>query len=272
MSSIAIDAGTSSRRGLRAGSFDVSQIAFPGLHHLGWHAHPRACLAVVVEGGVSKRFARSTAEAVLGTVISMPPGELHEDCFSSQGATIVVVESDDELESASCFREWDALLIAIRIARELAIDDDFSPLAVEGLALELAAAAARGPKPPPAERWLQEAYELLRERFHETPSAAQIAAQVGVHPSHLARSFRAHYRESLGGCARRLRLEWAAGQLARTEIQLVSLATAAGFVDQSHFTRAFKKQFGMTPARYRAAHHGYHSTQATYKTGERKAT
>jgi AraC family transcriptional regulator len=75
-----------------------------------------------------------------------------------------------------------------------------------------------------------------------------------VHPSHLARSFRTYYRESLGGCARRLRLEWAAEKLARSDVPLASLATEAGFVDQSHFTRAFKGQFGMTPARYRAAH------------------
>jgi AraC-like DNA-binding protein len=33
-----------------------------------------------------------------------------------------------------------------------------------------------------------------------------------------------------------------------------SLAVVAGFVDQSHLTRAFKSRFGITPARYRAAH------------------
>jgi AraC family transcriptional regulator len=103
-------------------------------------------------------------------------------------------------------------------------------------------------------RWLQEAYELLQERFRETPTAAEIAAQVGVHPSHLARCFRAYYRESLGGCVRRLRLEWAAGELVRSDVPLAFLANEAGFVDQSHFTRSFKSRFGMTPARYRAAH------------------
>jgi AraC family transcriptional regulator len=99
-----------------------------------------------------------------------------------------------------------------------------------------------------------EAYELLHERFRETPSVTEIAASVGVHPSHLARSFRAYYRESLGECVRRLRLEWAASRLVRADVPLATLANEAGFVDQSHFTRAFKRRFGLTPARYRAAH------------------
>jgi AraC-like DNA-binding protein len=30
-------------------------------------------------------------------------------------------------------------------------------------------------------------------------------------------------------------------------------ALAAGFADQSHMTRAFMRQFGITPARYQAA-------------------
>jgi AraC family transcriptional regulator len=33
---------------------------------------------------------------------------------------------------------------------------------------------------------------------------------------------------------------------------LAFLAVEAGFCDQSHFTRAFKRQFGVTPARFRA--------------------
>jgi AraC family transcriptional regulator len=184
----------------------------------------------------------------------MPPDELHQDSFGRDRTEIVVVESDDGIDSVSNFQDWGAMLVALRIERELQVNDAFSPLALEGLALELTAAAGRGPARPCPGRWLQQAYELLHERFREAPTASEIAASVGVHPSHLARCFRAYYRESLGGCVRRLRLEWAAGELVRSDVPLAFLANEAGFVDQSHFTRAFKNRFGMTPARYRAAH------------------
>ena len=49
-------------------------------------------------------------------------------------------------------------------------------------------------------------------------------------------------------------LEWAASQLAVSADSIASLAIRAGFADQSHFTRAFKERYAVTPARYRAAH------------------
>jgi len=35
---------------------------------------------------------------------------------------------------------------------------------------------------------------------------------------------------------------------------LAEIAGRAGFSDQSHFTREFKRRFGITPGRYRLAH------------------
>jgi AraC family transcriptional regulator len=250
----AIDVGTSGSRGLGVGGFAVSQVEFAAGRRLRWHEHPRACVAVVVEGSVRKRFAYRVEDAKAGTVIMMPPLEPHEDVFGEEGARLVVVESEDGVTDMSCFRDWEATLLALRIARELEEPDPFTPLAVEGLALELTVAAARGPTPVSAARWLERVREMLAERFLAPPSARELGDAVGIHPSHLARAFRAAYGESLGGYARRLRLEWAAARLAQTESPLNQIAVEAGFVDQSHFTRTFKGRFGLTPARYRAAH------------------
>jgi len=254
MISKAIAAGTSSGNGVHTGGFDVSEIVFPAGRRLGWHEHPRACVAVVVDGMVRKRFARGGGELDFGAVVAMPCLEPHEDVFGRQGARLVVVEADDGIKSVSWFRDWSATLTAFRIARELAAPDAFTPLALEGLALELTAIAARGPVEARQPPWLEQARELLHERCPAPPSAAELAIEVGVHPSHLARSFRVAYGDSLGGYARRLRLEWAATQLVCSDEPLAYLAAKAGFVDQSHFTRAFRCQFGLTPGRYRSAH------------------
>jgi AraC-like DNA-binding protein len=50
---------------------------------------------------------------------------------------------------------------------------------------------------------------------------------------------------------RRLRLEHAKNALATSERAIADIALEAGFYDQSHFTAAFRRQFGMTPAEYR---------------------
>jgi len=248
----AIATGTSRLSTTRVGAFDVSDIEFSAGRRLSWHAHPRACVAVVVDGGVRKRFARACTELTHGGVIVMPPGEPHEDEFGRDGARLIVVEADDGAQAVSWFDDWNATLLAFRIARELAAPDSFTPLALEGLALELTAAVGRTPTRVRVQPWLERAREALHERPPAT--ATELAAEVGVHPSHLARSFRAAYGDSVGGYARRLRLEWAAEQLARTDEPIACVAAESGFVDQSHLTRAFKRRFGLTPARYRSAH------------------
>ena len=81
--------------------------------------------------------------------------------------------------------------------------------------------------------------------------ANELAQTVGVHPTYLARAFRAQYGLSVGEYGRRLRLAWAAAELARGDTPLAEIAASAGFADQSHFTRVFKTHLGSTPARYR---------------------
>ena len=149
--------------------------------------------------------------------------------------------------------------VARRAADELRMPDGVTPFAVEGLVLELLALAARlqntdaigaGRRSP---RWLGEARALLHDRYREHLRLADIADAVGVHPVHLARVFRLNYGTPVGTYARGLRLTWAAGRLRDSDDGIAQIALEAGFFDQSHFTRTFKRQFGLTPLAYRHA-------------------
>jgi AraC family transcriptional regulator len=82
---------------------------------------------------------------------------------------------------------------------------------------------------------------------------AAIAAALGVHPIHLTRAFRLHFRMTPGDYLRRCRLEKAAALLAGTSTPLVEVALASGFCDQSHLTRAFRRSYRTTPGAYREA-------------------
>jgi AraC family transcriptional regulator len=238
----------------RVGGAEISEVVFAPGCHLSWHFHPHSCLAVVIRGAVRKRFARVEEDAVDGTVIEMPAEERHEDLFGRDGARIVVVESDGEQGTLRCFRDWRATVLAHRVSRELAQPDAYTPLALEGLALELTATVARQRDNGHRDPRLDAVREILIQDLSFPPSLSHIAREIGLHPSHLARMFRAQYGESIGEYGRRLRLEWAAQRLAGSDEGLASIAARAGFADQSHMTREFKRRFGVTPGRYRIAH------------------
>jgi len=102
-------------------------------------------------------------------------------------------------------------------------------------------------------QWLERVRNILEQRFAEPFKLSEIAAEAGVHPVHLAREFRKHYGASVGEYLRRVRIEYACRELMGSNVAVTNIAFAAGFADQSHFSRTFKRLCGTTPGRYRAS-------------------
>jgi len=144
--------------------------------------------------------------------------------------------------------------LALRICHESRVKDTVAPVIVEGLMLEMLGHASRSLVKAPARLpdWLTQARDLLHGRFNDSLNLIEIANSVGVHPTHLARSFKKHYQTTVGEYLRRLRLDWATRQLSETEDSIAEIASAAGFYDQSHFSHLFKEHTGFTPAEFRA--------------------
>jgi AraC family transcriptional regulator len=221
-------------------------------------------IALVLEGGLVKSFPRRTMELDRSCGVTMPAGATHSARFGTRGARIAVVKPRNAAGAAlGCFDRLAELRgrgfgwLAWRLVAELRASDAAAPIAAEGFALELLAATSRETRPArrgaisPA--WLRTAEELLRARGGERVGLAELASDVGVHPAHLARVFRAHHGVSPGEYGRRLRLARAAEEIAGGDMPLAAIAARAGFADQSHFTRLFKRHMGVTPARYRDA-------------------
>src|SRR5262249_52559171 len=160
------------------------------------------------------------------------------------------------LEGPAEFRGSPPAHLALRLYQEYCRMDDLSPLAMEGLALELLAAASRRPAPVPGRRpppWLGRVTDILQARFAEKFSLADLAAAVDVCPDHLARAFRLHRGCTVGEYVRRLRVDFACRRLASSDAGVVEIALAAGFSDQSHLTKTFKRHVGVTPGEFRAS-------------------
>jgi AraC family transcriptional regulator len=249
-----------------AGRFAISDLSFGGGTFLREHAHERACLAFVLAGSVDKRFASSAHLLGVSQAVTMPAGANHSDRFATTGARMLVIEplSSDEDDLGPCkplFDRISALSVPSpigpiwRLTSELRASDSAAPLALEALVLDLVARTIRRLKPVPLSPRPPEWLAVVEERLHNWDSTpvrvATLADDIGVHPVHLARVFRVHHGVPLATYLRGLRLDWAAGQL-RTTTSIADISVGAGFVDQSHFTRAFRAHTGLTPGRYRA--------------------
>jgi AraC family transcriptional regulator len=240
----------------------LSELRFPPDYLQSPFEPQRPYLALVLEGGMVKSFRAKTMDFGRGSALTMPAGLWHGARFGAVGSTIVIVRpSGDSTPLTDAFRRAAELRgrgltwLGWRLAGELRASDAAAPLAAEGFALEILAATAReaaidrrAGRPP---RWLGSAEEFLRARMGEPVGLSEVASAVGVSAAHLARVFRARYGISVGAYGRRLRLDWAAAEIARTDGPIADIATAAGFADQSHFTRLFRRHLGTTPARYR---------------------
>jgi AraC family transcriptional regulator len=104
---------------------------------------------------------------------------------------------------------------------------------------------------PLSARRLALSAEYLSQHLTPAPRLADVAQVAGVHPMHLARLFRERFGYSMGEFVRRRRIAWACGQLAGSEATIAAIALAAGFADQAHFTRTFRRITGCTPSWYR---------------------
>lgn len=266
IATVPITMGASGAATLALDDFLVTDAGFPAAERLPPHVHERASLAVMLEGSFDLSIVHRVFACEPGCFVTEPAEERHGNILGSGGAHVVVIQPDPVAVAGlgACGRLFDAVRhvrrspgsgVARRIAHELRAPDAITPLAVEGLVLELLALCSRQDRIDAllrrSPRWLTEARELLHARFRDPPRIRDLAVRAGVHPDHLARAFRVRFGVPIGAYVRRLRLEWAATRLETAESAIAQVALEAGFADQSHFTRVFKRHTGLTPAEYR---------------------
>jgi len=89
------------------------------------------------------------------------------------------------------------------------------------------------------------------EHLDEPLTLAELAAIAGFSPYHFHRIFRHVTGEAPKAYLRRLRLERAVYRLKVSPDNVLQIALEAGFSTHETFTRAFMRQFGVTPSEFR---------------------
>ncbi|MFY9556511.1 MAG: AraC family transcriptional regulator [Blastocatellia bacterium] len=138
---------------------------------------------------------------------------------------------------------------------EYSVPSVASDLTLEGLIMEMLGQVARdrGTAETATPQWLKLAVEMVHSEFGCNLTVTKIAETVGVHPFHLSRVFRRFYHQGIGEYLSKIRVEFACEELSKSEAQLADIAFKAGFADQSHFSRVFKRVIGVTPGAFRGS-------------------
>jgi AraC family transcriptional regulator len=243
---------------------EISEALYPPNLRQPRHSHALASFSFVLRGSYLENYGARPVTRQASTIVFRPPHESHAVEYRSEPVGILSVQIDSArlsylkeqaivFDSRASRRSATIDWLGHRLYQEFHHADSFSALALEGLVFEILAESARARNTPNerSPRWLNRAEEFLHDNFTTSFAFEEVARSAGVHPVHLARVFRKTHGCTIGEYVRRLRLEFAVGQIVKSEVTLADIAIASGFADQSHLTNTFKAHFGITPSAYR---------------------
>lgn len=157
--------------------------------------------------------------------------------------------------------QYELLGLARRGASLLAVENVVAELADEAVGAAYRTRERGDPSGSPSSRVRRRRHELveaaklaLNERVDALPSLGELARALGCSPFHLSRTFHRVAGLSLRRYAGRLRTRLAADRLAAGARDLTKLALDLGYADHSHFTNAFRREWGSPPSRFRDSH------------------
>jgi AraC-like DNA-binding protein len=232
------------------------------------HAHDEWSFALVTEGANRYRRERMVESAPAGTVCLVNPGEVH----TGGGAVMtyinvrpprpVLADLLPEIDFAKAgfvqavFDDRETVARLGHMFRAIVAEDgplDGEAALTQGLGYLF---ARHGGSPLPAPPGLDHPRlkairDLIEARLAEPLLLGEVAGHVGLSRFHLTRSFAAATGFTIQAYLRWRRVE-RAKSLIQAGLPLAEASLAAGFSDQAHMTRLFKRMTGVTPARWRS--------------------
>lgn len=246
------------------------ELSFAADYYAPGEVHPRHqhdCLhfSIVLRGSVAETVGGDTEYAGPLSVVAKNPGVKHADEFGSRGAALARLALEggtlgDAMGDSRWNTEWrwthdpevaKPFLRLVHRGRQGVTTFECTDVDVVDLLAAFTAQPARQMRgKPPA--WLEQTMVEMRESWNPGVVVTDIARGAGVHPVYLARVVRRWYGTTVGDELRRLRFRWAVAAISSGGTETVSeVAHAAGFSDEPHLCREFRKLLDVTPRHYR---------------------
>ncbi len=155
--------------------------------------------------------------------------------------------------SAASYLRLRRLLSSVGSGSVEAIEFEEDALSLDASAVGAALRGASERARPPRERTRRRdaaaaARGLLASRFREAVRLEEVARAVGLSTFHLCRTFKEETGTSVHRYLHRLRLRWALECLGDRRGDLTALALELGYSSHSHFSAAFRREFGVAPS------------------------
>ena len=238
------------------------------------HTHDCFVVAAFKAGAQKHRIARHHGIAYPGTVMIIPPGEVHtgESMQRDQGWTYsAFYPSQDNLERISAELLWqergsldfgrsllvedkelaDRLLRASDVAYMVQDALRRQEVVYEAMSLLIKRYGHRksGNTRPPLQASISRGLEFMNDCFKHPLRIEDISTVAGLSEFHFMRLFKSRMNMTVHQYLNNVRLESAKTMLAHG-VPATAVATNVGFYDQSHFTKNFRRAFGITPNSY----------------------
>jgi AraC-like DNA-binding protein len=245
-------------------------------HEFAPHWHDAYTIPVIVAGAEGYRYRGSDYVAEAGGVPIINPGELHTGSKAVEAGwryrvmyapVQFIHELADEVDGKPQPLPWFAPGVirdpdlAARLANaHRLLEDGADALAAEAAMLDaLSTLLVRyaQTQPEPSRVAIDDArVATMKERLTgdllEPVTLAELAQAAGLSPFHAARLFNRATGLPPHAWRNQVRLQRALAPL-RAGVPVTDVAAASGFTDQSHFTRHFRRMFGVPPGRWQEA-------------------
>jgi AraC family transcriptional regulator len=219
------------------------------------HAHDWPVLSIFVIGGYTNTTELGQVSIAGPSAILYRAGAAHQNNVGSNGFEQIEIEFEPdwlgpEFLAPTPVARWIGGWTA-RASRELmrtcSVETDE---AVFRAAVQRFVETGRHLAQRPMPSWINWIDRRLRHDPHV--KIAELAEALGRHPSYLGTAYHLASGESAREAAARIRVERAAKLLRETDTAPASIAADAGFCDQSHMNRTFRRMLGRTPSDVRA--------------------
>ena len=238
------------------------------------HAHETFSIGIVTHGRCTYLNGKTRERIGAGAVVLMNPGDAHACNPSHEGrwsyrmlyldvAWLTGIQHDLGIGRNRQFRPFSTtatrqpeLYRGLHRLYDLLTDPQAERLQKHSAAVTFMAAVHRALSPasaPPRQehRGLSRAAEFIRHNYARSIKLEEICSAANLTPSYLIRAFKEKYGLTPHAYLINCRIEFSRSQLRRGQ-PIAEVALAAGFSDQAHLQRSFKKLVAATPGQYRA--------------------